>query len=88
MYGHWHDHNWMFGGGMFLSWIWMGMLLIIPLLVIFSLLKFIFRKNLEDPTGKEKTEIQTPIDILKTIYARGEISREEFLQKRNDILEK
>ncbi len=28
------------------------------------------------------------IDILENAYARGEISREEFLQKRDDLLGK
>jgi putative membrane protein len=28
------------------------------------------------------------IDILENAYARGEISREEFLQKREDLLGK
>jgi putative membrane protein len=31
---------------------------------------------------------QTPLEILKIAYARGELSRGEFLQKRDDILEK
>jgi len=26
--------------------------------------------------------------VLKTAYARGEISRDEYLQKRDDLLEK
>lgn len=29
-----------------------------------------------------------PLEILKSAYARGELSRGEFLQKRDDILEK
>ena len=31
---------------------------------------------------------QIALDILKAAYARGELSRGEFLQKRDDILEK
>lgn len=31
---------------------------------------------------------RSPLDILKAAYARGELSRGEFLQKRDDILEK
>jgi putative membrane protein len=33
-------------------------------------------------------DTRTPLDILKAAYARGELSRGEFLQKRDDILEK
>jgi putative membrane protein len=78
----------MFGGGMLIGWIWMGMLFFIPLFVIFYLLKLLFSKNMGDRSKKEIPDIPTPLDILKGSYARGEISREEFLQKRNDILEK
>ena len=87
MYVHGFDHNWMFGGGMLLSWIWMGMAFIIPLLIILALLKFIISKNSKDQNKNEKSEIQLPIDILKTSYARGEINREDYLQKRSDILD-
>jgi putative membrane protein len=33
-------------------------------------------------------DTRSPLDILKAAYARGELSRGEFLQKRDDILEK
>ena len=73
---------------MLIGWIWMGMLFFIPLFVIFYLLKLLFSKNMGDRSKKEISDIPTPLDILKGSYARGEISQEEFLQKRNDILEK
>lgn len=88
MYGPWYEHHWMFGGGMVLAWIWMGMLILIPLLVLFSLLKFLFGKHTNNRNREAKPEIATPLDILKSCYARGEISRDEFLQKRDDLLEK
>jgi len=88
MYGAWYDHHWMSGSGIFLAWIWMGMLILIPLLVLLSLLKFLFGKRTADTSKKETAEIETPLDIIKNSYARGEISREEFLQKRDDLLEK
>ncbi|MBS0330117.1 MAG: SHOCT domain-containing protein, partial [Proteobacteria bacterium] len=33
-------------------------------------------------------EQKTPLDILKESYARGDLSRDEYLQKRDDLLEK
>jgi len=73
---------------MLLAWIWMGILILIPLLLLLALVKFLFSKRI-NRTGKEdKPEISTPLDILKSSYARGEISRDEFLQKRDDLLEK
>lgn len=71
---------------MLLAWIWMGMLFLIPLLVLFSLLKFLFSKHTNGRNKEEKAEMATPLDILKKSYARGEISREEFLQKRDDLI--
>jgi putative membrane protein len=88
MYEHWYEHNWMLGGGRILVWLWMAMLFIIPLLLIFSLMKYIFSKNMWKQSSTEERNIPTPLDILKSSYARGEMSREEFLQKRDDILEK
>lgn len=40
------------------------------------------------PLAGKEAGAQTPLDILKAAYARGELSRGEFLQKRDDILEK
>ena len=89
MYGP-YDHSWMFqgGGGMFLGSL--GMILIwgIPLLILFALLKYLFGKPHGASGEKNLSEKKTPLDILKEAYARGEISREEYLQKRDDLTEK
>lgn len=88
MYETWYDHHWMFGGGMLFAWIWMAILILIPLLLLFALLKFLFSKHINNTGKEDKPKISTPLEILKSAYARGEISREEFLQKRDDLLEK
>jgi putative membrane protein len=41
-----------------------------------------------EPGPPPVADERTPIEILKSAYARGELSRGEFLQKRDDILEK
>ena len=55
---------------------------------IVALLKYLLGK----PSGKGEPEAgpeqKTPLDILKEAYARGEIGRDEYLQKRQDLLEK
>ena len=92
MYGP-YDHGWMFDGGigMLFGGLWMLLIWGIAFLLIVALLKYLFAK----PGGKSGRDIgpetQTPpipLDILKEAYARGEISREEYLQKRDDLLEK
>jgi len=94
MYGQWYDHHgWMTGGGMFIAWIWMGILILIPFIMLYFTLKYLFGKNRNDRNDRvcpdpELPQISSPLDILKVSYARGDISREEFLQKRNDLLEK
>lgn len=84
---------------MLLGGLWMILIFGIPLLLLAALLKYVFSKRsnggrrglpdtLIEPGMQIESEKQTPLDILKAAYARGELSRGEFLQKREDILEK
>jgi putative membrane protein len=73
MYG--YDHGaWMFGG-------WLGMLLIwlMPIILLLATIKYLASGSKSGKGGK------TSLEILEEAYARGEISREEFLQKRDDL---
>jgi putative membrane protein len=87
MYGL-YDHSWMFGGGMLLGVLWMILIWSIPLLLLFALLKYLFAKS----EGRNRTpppqEPATPLEVLQLAYARGDISREEYLQKRDDLQDK
>ena len=87
MYGP-YNHGWMFDGGigMLFGGLWMIVILVVPLLLLAVLLKYLFSKSRGN--GPAEPTRQTPLDVLKEAYARGEISRDEFLQKRDDILEK
>ncbi|MCK9530637.1 MAG: SHOCT domain-containing protein [Gammaproteobacteria bacterium] len=40
--------------------------------------------HMSAPAPTERTE-KTALDLLEEAYARGEISREEYLQKREDL---
>ena len=62
-----------YGGG----WMWIIFVIIIALLVYF----------LVQASKKESEQIstETPLDILKKRYAKGEITKEEFEQMKEDI---
>lgn len=83
-------HEWMFDGwfGMLLGGLWMILFLSIPFLLIVALLKYLFIKSRNQDVLEPKPYQKTPLDILKETYARGEIGRDEYLQKRDDLLEK
>ncbi len=77
MYG--FNHGWMFDGGIgWIAWLWMALFMLVPVLLLFALGKYVF--------GKNSVERQrTALDILDEAYARGEIQREDYLQKRADL---
>lgn len=89
MYGP-YDHGWMLDGGfgMLFGALWMILFLVIPVALLAVLLKYLFGKSRGKVGPSDESARQTPLDVLKEAYARGEIGREEFLQKRDDILEK
>ena len=69
---------------------WLGMIFVwlVPLVLVFLGIKFLMsdggRGAGNAPSGSEQAS--RALAILEERYARGEINREEFLQKRNDIL--
>lgn len=89
MYGPF-NHGWMFEGGvgMLFGAFWMILMWGIPFLLIIALLKYLFAKPRGTDEREARPEQKTPLDILKESYARGEIGRDEYLQKRDDLLEK
>ncbi len=89
MYGP-YNHGWMFDGGfgMLFGAFWMILMWGIPFLLIIALLKYLFAKPRDKDASEVRPEQKTPLDILKEIYARGEIGRDEYLQKRDDLLDK
>lgn len=76
MWGHMGDYGWGYGIGI-------GMLLFWGLLIvgIVMLMKGARGSGL---CGKRERE-KSALDILKERYARGEIEREEFEQKKRDL---
>lgn len=74
--------NGMMGGAMGLWMVlamlsWLALIVGIVLLVVWAVRKF--------GTGAGKAIEESALDILKKRYARGEISREEFEEKKQGI---
>ncbi|HTT39018.1 MAG TPA: SHOCT domain-containing protein [Burkholderiales bacterium] len=75
MWGNHGDGMWGMGGVMGLGWI-------LIVVVIVAVVWLLLRGPL---AGGAPTERRSALDILKERYARGEIGREEFEQKKHDI---
>jgi len=76
MYG--FDHGvWMFGGWLVMLAIW-----VLPFVVLFAAIKYLLSRFGSAGAGK------SALDILDEAYARREISREDYLQKRDDLQKK
>jgi putative membrane protein len=69
----WGEH-FMFGGFMWIFWI----------IVIIGLV-FLIKGIVQQGNPKESKSGETPLDILKKRYARGEINKEEFEQRKKDL---
>lgn len=69
-----------FGWGWLMMIFWWALLLII----IFLVVKWLIGLSNQN---KEKPETKSPLNILKERYAKGEINKEEFEQKKKDVLE-
>ncbi len=78
MWGHMGDYGWSWGWGMGI-----GMLLYWGLLIaaIVALVKLTSSQG----SAIGRTREKSALDLLKERYARGEIEREEFLQKKHDL---
>lgn len=76
MYG--FDHGaWMFGGWLVMLAIW-----VLPFVALFAAIKYLLGRS--GSSGATKSAL----DILDEAYARGEIGRDEYLQKRSDLQKK
>ncbi|NOX65653.1 MAG: SHOCT domain-containing protein [Chlorobi bacterium] len=72
--------NGMFGGGMWFSWLFWIILIVV---VVWAIIQF---GNRNQPTNiTNNTERETPLDILKKRYAKGEITKEEYERMKNDL---
>ncbi len=75
MWMHMNDYGWGWGG------MGLGMLLFWVVLIVAVVLLLKYTLGAGTSPGREKSAL----DLLKERYARGEIEREEFEQKRRDL---
>ena len=77
---------WMNGYGAdwhWLGWLSMAFFALIPILLVFALIKYLLGGRRANAAGNpRKSDARA---TLEQRYARGEIEREEYLQKREDI---
>ncbi len=72
-------HTWMWGGGMWFGWIfWLVIIGIIVWLLINQSGKY-SNQNQVNPLS------ESPLDILKKRYAKGEITKEQFDLMKRDL---
>lgn len=69
-------HDGFFMGGMWFGWIFW-------IIIIGAVIYLIVRLNNQNSRFTQHSE--TALDILKKRYAKGEISKEEFEEKKKDI---
>jgi putative membrane protein len=69
-----------YGAGTWFGWIFMVFFGVLIVLVVFFLLREMIKKE------RDLGQKEAPLDILKKRYAKGEISKEEFEEIKNDIM--
>lgn len=71
--------------GMGWGWGWLGMILfwLVPILLVLAAIKYLAGGSRLGQGARE--ERRKALDVLEERYARGEIDREEYLQKRDDL---
>lgn len=76
--GDWSGWGW---GGMGVGMIGMSLFWILLIVAIVALVKGAGG----GAASSDRKQVEAPLDILKQRYARGEIEREEFEQKKHDL---
>jgi putative membrane protein len=79
-----HGHGMMNGWGMMGPLMWVFMLLLWGF-AIFGLICAVRWLVTRGKAGEEHKAPETPLELLKARYARGEIGREEFERMRKEL---
>ncbi len=71
---------WNYGWGMGFGWFFMVIFWVLVILGVVYLVRLIA------VSAKKDDREESPLDILKKRYAKGEISKEEFGRMRDDLM--
>ncbi len=85
----WQYGGWgMMGPGMMggFGWWWFMPIFMIIFwgLVIWGIVALV--RSLSEPRGSDSSKTDSALDVLKKRYARGEINKKEFKEKKSDLL--
>ncbi len=73
-----------FGVGWGIGWLWMLLFWLTPILLVLAAVKYLFSGRPQSG-GESREDKVKALEVLEERYARGEINREEFIQKRDDL---
>ena len=73
-YNHYWGMGWTMGVGMIIFWV-------LVIIAVVCLIRYLGRGQPREEKG------ETPLDILKKRYARGEITKEQFDRTKKDLEE-
>lgn len=71
-------------GWHWLGWLSMPLFWLLLALLVFAVVRYAKRGNFSSRVSKAEP-MPTPMTLLEERYARGEIGREEYMQKRDDL---